>query len=61
MEKIESVCMYDADHCCNVLTRLSIEFSGEEHRSLIYGTLLPAYCQACPHLKLLESKQEKED
>lgn len=59
MDEVLSVCLYDTDYFCNVLTRLSIEFAGDEHRSLIYGELLPAYCQACPHLRLLEARSKK--
>ena len=55
-----SGCMYDVKHPCNVLTRLSIEFEGDEHRSLIYGTLLPAYCASCPYLKLLDTQSKGE-
>ena len=57
MDEVPSECMYDIDHHCNVLTRLSIEFEGDEHRSLIYGTLLPAYCASCPHLKTLQQSE----
>ena len=59
MAEMLSVCVYDTEHYCNVLTRLSIEFEGDEHRSLIYGTLLPAYCASCPRLKRLNLKQEE--
>ena len=58
MAETLSVCLYDIEHSCNVLTRLSIEFQGDEHKSFIYGTLLPQYCQACPHLKQLESEED---
>lgn len=48
-------CVYDDEKTCNALKLLTIEFKEPEHRSLVYGTLLPAYCTSCPHLKLLES------
>lgn len=52
-EKV-SICMFDSEHYCEVLARLSLEFSGDEHLSLIFGELLPKYCESCPHLKQLE-------
>ena len=58
MAEMLSVCVYSEDHNCNVLTRLSIEFEGDEHSSLIYGTLLPQYCLTCPHLKKSEKNEE---
>jgi len=58
IEEIPNYCLYDIEHPCNVLTRLSIEFNGEEHLSLIYEKLLPQYCQSCPHLKKLEKNKE---
>ena len=57
MDEVQSECLYDDDHYCKVLTRLSIEFAGDEHRSLIYGTLLPAYCASCPHLKTFQKSE----
>ena len=60
MIKDPSGCLYDVEHDCNVLARLSMQFDGEEHRSLIYEKLLPQYCASCPHLKLLETKAEGE-
>lgn len=60
MVEILSDCLFDVEHECNVLTRLSIEFEGEEHRTLVYEKLLPMYCKVCPHLKQLESKSEED-
>ena len=46
-------CIYDEYHNCIVLVRLLTEFAGNEHRSLIFGDLLPEYCKTCPYLKKL--------
>ena len=57
-QKEKKKCIYDGEYDCNVLTRLFVEFADKSHLSLIFDQILPKYCENCPHLALLRTREE---